>query len=444
MVAYELLSFPKSQSANGQLLGTVNVPYKSTDSLNKTLSLNVPVGFSFVGNVGTANPMTITVANMVKPSTISVYKNGVLITTTTNSNADTNATSKQFVLANTAGVVSFSSYFYNITFAYTPVDSGTVGVTDVYTFYAPLTFTMSSSSATPLSLIAGSWSYGVVTNTSVSTSTFSNFSYASGSSDSSNYTPYEWTSTFYTNDNWSNGNLNGYVPTTLYTLWTGLYQIMVLYVTKIYVTKSINFKNMGSTNVIQWFDSDTNGAVYLGLIYSSLSSGAMNFVVNAAKLTNGFIFNSAVSAPSLSIAGATTTNSLSVAGTTTTNALSVTGSTTLNSLTVTGALNFSVPTSTTSLKLNNTATIKGMACGYFSTPANGLTTVLFGCTFVNNPIVTTTLNIGLTGYVAHIAITNVTTTSFQYEVWGIKYPYGATSLAHLESVATIYWIAMGV
>ena len=99
MVAYELLTFPKSQTSSSQLLGTVNVPYKSTDGINKTIYLNVPVGFSFAGNVNSANPMTITVSNMVKPSTISVYKNGVLITTTTNTNADTNATSKQFILA---------------------------------------------------------------------------------------------------------------------------------------------------------------------------------------------------------------------------------------------------------------------------------------------------------------------------------------------------------
>jgi len=235
MVAYETLAFPKSQStalnsSNGQLLGTASVPYHSTDGINKPIYLNVPVGYSFTGNVSTANPMTITVSGMSKPSTINVYKNGVFLTTTANLDPSTSASSKQFVLANTTGVVSFSSYFYNINIAYVPLDPGVVGSTDVYTFYAPFTFTMSSSSGTPLTFIAGTWSYGIVINTTISTSVFTNFSYASGSSDTGNYAAYSLQSSLSTNVVWTSGNTNGYVPTTLYSLWTGLYQLAILYV----------------------------------------------------------------------------------------------------------------------------------------------------------------------------------------------------------------------
>ena len=453
MVAYETLTFPKSQStalnsSNGQLLGTASVPYHSTDGINKPIYLNVPAGFTFTGNVSTANPMTITVSNMTKPSTINVFKNGVFLTTTPNLDPYTSASSKQFVLANTTGVVYFSSYFYNINTAYVPLDPGVAGTTDVYTFYAPFAFTMSSSSSTPLTYIAGTWSYGVVINTSISTSAFTNFSYSSGSSDTGNFASYLLQSSLNTNSVWTSGNTNGYVPTTLSSLWTGLYQLAILYVNQIFVTNNLNFKNMGTTNTIQWLDADANGSGYMGLIYCSLSSGAMNFIINSTKLVNGFIFNGAVAAPSatlgtLSVTGTASTNSLGVTGSitgasATLGTLSVTGATSTNSLGVTGAITGGSVTVGT-LKLNNTANIKGMACGTTSGSSNGTVTVNFGFTFTNTPVVTASPNYAGVAYILSVMVISVNTTSFQYNVLN----WNGSTPAHFEQFSGVNWIAIG-
>ena len=424
MVAYESLTFPKSQStalnnSNGQLLGTASVPYHSTDGINKPIYLTIPVGFTFTGNVSTANPMTITVSNVTKPSSINVYKNGVFFTTTANLDPSTYNSSKQFVLANTTGVVSFSSFFYNINIAYVPQDPGVIATTDIYTFYAPFTFTMSSSSGTPLTFIAGTWSYGIVINTTISTSSFTNFSYASGSSDTGNFAPYLLQSSLNTNAVWTSGNTNGYIPTTLYSLWTGLYQLAILYVNQIFVTNNLNFKNMGSTNTIQWLDTDANGSGYLGLVYCSLSSGAMNFFINSAKLANGFIFNGAITASSATV------------GT-----LSVTGATSANSLGVTGAITGASATVGT-LKLNNTANIKGMACGTTVGSTNGTVTVNFGFTFTNTPVVTASPNYAGVGYMLSCMVISVNTTSFQYNI------FSGTTPTHFEQFSGVNWIAIG-
>ena len=49
MVSYDNLTFPKTQSASmnspGVLIGTVSVPYRSTDNTNKEIIIKCPVGF---------------------------------------------------------------------------------------------------------------------------------------------------------------------------------------------------------------------------------------------------------------------------------------------------------------------------------------------------------------------------------------------------------------
>ena len=296
MVTLTNLTFPQSQSTalstTGTLIATVNVPYHSTDGSSKLITCTVPVGFSMSLTVYTAGADTITVSNIVTPTTINVYKNGVLVGTTPQMGTNSGATSKSFVLANVSALCSFNSYFYTLNFQYYPQANTTAGNTDVYTFYAPLTWTMAAT-RTPI-VYNGSLpiTYGMDINTTITTSSFTNFSYLSGSVDTTGYIAYSLTQQISYASAWNGSQANSYYPTTLYSLWTGFYQLAVLYANNIWVTNGINFKNTGvATNIISWFDSDTNGSNALSLIYASLSSNAMNFFISApSKLTNGFIF----------------------------------------------------------------------------------------------------------------------------------------------------------
>ena len=296
MVTLTNLTFPQSQSTalstTGTLIATVNVPYHSTDGSSKLITCTVPIGFSMSLTVYTAGADTITVSNIVPPTTINVYKNGVLVGTTPQMGTNSGATSKSFVLANVSALCSFNSYFYTLNFQYYPQANTTAGNTDVYTFYAPLTWTMAAT-RTPI-VYNGSLpiTYGMDINTTITTSSFTNFSYLSGSVDTTGYIAYSLTQQISYASAWNGSQANSYYPTTLYSLWTGFYQLAVLYANNIWVTNGINFKNTGvATNIISWFDSDTNGSNALSLIYASLSSNAMNFFISApSKLTNGFIF----------------------------------------------------------------------------------------------------------------------------------------------------------
>ena len=178
---------------------------------------------------------------------------------------------------------------------------------------------------------------------------------------------------------------------------------------------------MGTTNTIQWLDTDVNGSGYMGLIYCSLSSGAMNFIANSAKLVNGFIFNGAITAPSATL------GTLSVTGAASTNSLGVIGA-------ITGA-----SASVGTLKLNNTANIKGMACGTTSGSTNGTVTVNFGFTFTNVPVVTATPNYAGVAYILSVMVISVNTTSFQYNVLN----WNGSSPSHFEQFSGVNWVAIG-
>ena len=98
----------------------------------------------------------------------------------------------------------------------------------------------------------------------------------------------------------------------------------------------------------------------------------------------------------------------------------------------------SIPGNVNALKLNNTANIKGMACGTSGT-TNGTVTVNFGFTFTNTPVVTATANYGGIGYVLSVMVISVNTTSFQYNI--LKYETAGP--AHFEQFSGINWIAIG-
>lgn len=99
----------------------------------------------------------------------------------------------------------------------------------------------------------------------------------------------------------------------------------------------------------------------------------------------------------------------------------------------------SIPGNVNALKLNNTANIKGMACGTTSGTTNGTVTVNFGFTFTNTPVVTATANYGGIGYVLSVMVISVNTTSFQYNI--LKYETAGP--AHFEQFSGINWIAIG-
>ena len=291
MVVFDYLSFPVSSSPT-VLIGTANIPYGSTDGVNRSIQINVPIGFYFrVQNLYVANGMTIT-ATINPITSANVYKNGTLIGTVSNVGGSfTTATTKKFTLGSTiVGTIFFNSYYGNAVFAYTPTTLPTFNNTDVYTFYITYSYSMSSTSSNTLTASgANSIKYGILTNTSTSTSSFNQMSYFTGYGDTTGYAAYSIFTPFSTSTNWSVTN-QGYVPPIDYSLWTGLYQMAALYANSAYFTSNINLKNMGNTNTIAWLDTDANGGGTIGTWYASLSSLAMTFYVNSTKLTNGFIF----------------------------------------------------------------------------------------------------------------------------------------------------------
>ena len=91
------------------------------------------------------------------------------------------------------------------------------------------------------------------------------------------------------------------------------------------------------------------------------------------------------------------------------------------------------------LKINNTASIKGMACGTTTGTTNGTVTVSFGFTFTNTPVVTASPNYAGLGYMLSCMVISVNTTSFQYNILNWN---GATP-AHFEQFSGVNWMAIG-
>jgi hypothetical protein len=296
MVTYTSLTFPKTQSASmtspGVLIGTVSAPYKSTDNTNKQIIIKCPVGFFLSFQSGQNTAMTITVSNMVISTNINVYKNGVAFTTIPNYGSG-GATSKQFTFSNPAlnTTCSFNSFFYLIQ-AYFTYTNPSIGSTDIYTFYCPITYTMSST-VSPFQIVLNSLSYGVVLNTTTSTSAFTNFSYASGSTDSIDYySPYSAIDSLYVNQNLWNGTGGGYYPSVAPSQWGGNYQLDGLYVNNSFVAKKLVLKcvqsDSGSIPLIEWYDTDANLGNSLAYMYPDKTT--YNTFTFNTSLAKGFWF----------------------------------------------------------------------------------------------------------------------------------------------------------
>lgn len=290
MVIVGNVNFPFSKTNMNCLIATLNVPYKSTDGAYKNMYNNCPISVYLNFTNYKVQPMTITVS-LTQGANIQIYKNGTLLGTTSNFNYTGTAVSKGFVL-NSAGagvICSFNSYYFNSYFQYTPPANTTYGTTDVYTFYLQISYTVSST-VTPLQYIYNSpISYIVDVNTTTSTSAFTNFSYASGSADSIGYSAYSLTNDEQYAYAWNGTQAPAYQPQTSNTLWTGLYQLAVLYSNYLFTAKGIILKNTGFTNTLSWYDSDANGSGYQTLLYASNISNAFKIDMSSSKMTNGLM-----------------------------------------------------------------------------------------------------------------------------------------------------------
>lgn len=290
--AYE---FPVTQSANtggsgnlGVNVGQVIVNAGTTDT-NKKMTCNVPIGFSFSGNVSVAGANTFTVSNMTVPTICNVWKNGTFLTTTPVSVASGGSVStKAFALSATTGAFNLNSYFYNCTFSYTP---STTTTNDTYTFYIPVTYTLNGTSAVTVASLPGCYP-AVVVATTVATKSFSaNISY-SGSTDTTGYTAYSLTNGITYNNIWNAGSGSGYIPSYPNTTWNGLQECDIIYSNTQYVCNNINFKNTSGTNYLRWLNTDAGSASVLGSIASNLVTNSMDFISN---LAGGFTFRQPVS-----------------------------------------------------------------------------------------------------------------------------------------------------
>lgn len=312
MVVYDGISFPVSASPT-ILVATANVPYGSTDGVNRQINLNQPVGFSFrVGDSISPNAQTIT-ATISAITSVAVYKNGVFLLNQTLL-TPFSSIAKSYTLGSATGILAFNSYMQQFIMTYIPTSLPAVNTTDTYTFYATFSFTLSSTKTGGASSLtstgAGSIVYGIIANTTTSTSSFTNMSYASGSSNSSGYAASSITTPLVIGLDWSVSNA-GYIPTISSTLWTGFNQIAALYTNSAYITNSLYFKNTGSTNTISWINTDANGSASLASIFPSTTSNVMSFDAQSA-LTNGFRFRY----NGTQVAGISATGLLSCAGVT--------------------------------------------------------------------------------------------------------------------------------
>jgi len=273
MVFGSNLNFPFSNTSSTQniLLATTTNQIKSTDGNFKCINLTCPIGvyLSFT-NPATSQAQTITVSMSI-PQNISVYKNGTLLTTTSNvAYNPLNATiTKSFILSSdpASQICSFNSYFFYIQIKYFPPSNITNISSDVYTFYSNISYTFTSTASYITYNNSYPIDYGLIVNTTVLTSSFQGaFSYASGSTDTAGYKAYSLTIQSNYAVKWDGSVSNSYYPTVLWNLWTGLYQICVLYVTQVFITgNDLIFKQQipsgyfePKTQKISWVQTDAS------------------------------------------------------------------------------------------------------------------------------------------------------------------------------------------
>ena len=309
MVTTTNLNFPFSQSSTlssqGVLICTCTCPYKSNNNY-KSFNCTTPISIGLSFTNYQSQPMTITVSNVLSNANINVYKNGVFYYTVSNTNYSSTPITKSFLMSNSASqtVFYFNSYVFNVGFQrFYPDENTNYNTTDTYEFYCPITYTVSST-VTPLVYISNfAISYLIDVNTTVSTSSFSNFNYTGFSQDTSGYTAYsliDYKPSYA--DVWNGTADNSYYPSLLWSMWQGFIQIACLYCTQIFITgNDLVFKQQifsGNTeateNKIRWITNDATNAQQISRIYASTTNSALNFENNTSLASNGFIFSNGI------------------------------------------------------------------------------------------------------------------------------------------------------
>jgi len=182
------LSLPKTNTINC-LLGTAQVPIRSTKTDYKAISLDCPVGFQLKFANYQAQGQTITIT--INPaSSCSVYLNGYFFATSIilpSENDQYGYISKSYVMSNSSSQVYFeiNEFFTTLSTSYFPPQDNTLS-TDVYTFYMNITYTITSTSS-QIYYVDTTLTCGCLLNTTQSTPYLANFSYNSGTSASSSY-----------------------------------------------------------------------------------------------------------------------------------------------------------------------------------------------------------------------------------------------------------------
>jgi len=280
MVVIDTFTSPRNNSSglatNGVLIGTTFCPFNSTDGICKNIRIQVPIGFSFVGNKRNVSPATITFTMSIPPPTIcKVFKNGTFLQNISVNKIDSNATSKSFNV-NAIGDFSINSFYYGLHMNFKPSIASANG--DTYTFYLPFTYSLTSNPTSIQGEVPPTFSQNIIVNTSNSTSSFTNASYAAGSSNSTNYISYSLTNSCTYNSNWSQGNTQGYAPTISNSNFSGMLQSEGYYCNNLWATTTINLKQVDSVApYIIFYDNDSLGALPNTTIFSG--SGSLNFNV---------------------------------------------------------------------------------------------------------------------------------------------------------------------
>lgn len=291
------ISFPITGAAISCLMGTINVPYKSTSSTAiKSVNINVPVSFNFKFTNYQAQGQNITII-MNLPTSANIYKNGNFYQTKTITK-QYSLFYKTYALANisTQSVCEINDYVDNFSLQFFPPQNNTFGTTDVYTFYLSMSYNITSS-VFQLYYVTGTLVRGFVFNTTQSSPLLTNFTYNGGSANTG-YSSYYLNQNLTSTNSWDGSVNNAYYPTTSYSDWTGLYQLQGLYSRELWISdKSINFKNQLILNTevpqvqsINWYSRDPTSNL-IGKIETDKTASSMTFYVNSSEIARGFNFS---------------------------------------------------------------------------------------------------------------------------------------------------------
>ena len=198
---------------------------------------------------------------------------------------------------------NLNSYFFNCEAMFYQDANNTVGAVDTYVVYAILNFTLTSTQANIGYIGNSPFTYGWITNPSVSTSYFLNFAYTAGSSNTTGYVNYLQKEDLVINHSKYSTDVDGYSPIGDPETWSGIYQLQNLYTHKLLVgggditfqqtSTNISSFNDGAAGVTQglfcYNAPEINNGDNICAVFASNLSNSFQFSISP-QLTNGVIF----------------------------------------------------------------------------------------------------------------------------------------------------------